>query len=279
MPAASRFFSTSPDRITTREEARFFGQLKTGNGTFKRTEPGRLDLVNGWMIEVIRHLRATPREVLDIGISSGVTSLELAGALHDAGFDARLTGTDRSFAATLVDLGPGVRVLAEPSGHILQYELLGMPVKAWSRRLDFVDGMAAIRLLLRRLLGARVAAAVAAGEGRPIQLVTPRLGSSGAFRLVEDDVTVRNPAFERGFDLVRAANILNRHYFTPAALVTAVTNVRSYLRGPGSLLLVVRTHGAVAQHGSLMRLDEEGRLRVVARCGTGSEVEDLFSTL
>jgi hypothetical protein len=38
-------------------------------------------------------------------------------------------------------------------------------------------------------------------------------------RIIEDDLTQRNPDFVRRFDLIRAANILNRGYFEPTHLI------------------------------------------------------------
>jgi len=78
---------------------------------------------------------------------------------------------------------------------------------------------------------------------------------------------------------VRAANLLNRHYFEPAALRDAVANAIAYLSGPGAWLLVLRTHGASDHRGTLFRMDDAMRLSVVDRYGTGSEVEDLVLEL
>jgi len=39
---ATKFFSVDPDRLTARDEALFFGALRTGNATFKRTDQARL---------------------------------------------------------------------------------------------------------------------------------------------------------------------------------------------------------------------------------------------
>jgi SAM-dependent methyltransferase len=257
-------------------EARFFASLKTANGTFKRTEPNRLDPVNEWLVEQLLRHGANLQEALDLGISSGVTTIELAEALRGAGLDPAITGTDRNCSARLIKVAPGVRALAEPGGHPLQYELLGVPLRAWYRRLDFVNGMAAVRHLAHRLLDARIAAQVAAGLGEIVPLVTPRTARVANLTVVEDDVTSRNAMFERRFDLIRAANLLNRHYFSRDDLGRAIANVRAYLKGPGSFLLVVRTIGSPAHHGSLLRMDEQRRLELVTRYGTGSEIETLL---
>lgn len=277
MPTATAFFSTPPERVTAHEEARFFGQLKTGNATFKRTEVGRLAPVDAWLIRHLQLTGSSPRHALDIGISSGVTTAEMASALKAAGFSVSLTGTDRSFEAQIVDVSSQCRVLAEPEGHILQYDIAGHAIQPWLRRLDYVNGMIFVRGLLHLLFDRRAREKLRRGEGRRVALVSPRLFRSAGVDLVANDVTVQDPQLVKRFDLIRAANILNRHYFEPAALECAVANVRSYLRGPGAWILVVRTSDEGRHNGSLMRLGEDGRLAVVSRYGSGSEVESMFA--
>jgi len=277
MPTASRFFSMPPERVTQRDEARFFGALKTGNDTFKRTEHGRLAAIDAWLIRHIRASGAVPRSALDIGISSGVTTVDLVTALEQAGYPVRFTGIDRSLEARLVDVAPLCRVLLEPNGHILQYEVAGRAIHPWRRRLDYADGMILLRGLLHRWLDARARRSLARDGGKQVLLVSPRLGGSAAVDLMESDITLSDPRLTGRFDLVRAANILNRHYFDPPSLQRAIVNVRSSLRGPGAWLLVVRTLEDGSHHGSLMRMEQGGGLAVVARCGNGSEVEPLFT--
>jgi hypothetical protein len=137
--------------------------------------------------------------------------------------------------------------------------------------------MIVMRGLLHWLLDARARQKLASGAGRRVALVSPRLWQSGAVELMESDITLPDRRLIGGFDLIRAANILNRHYFDHATLLRAVANVRSYLRGPGAWLLVVRSVEGTGHHGSLLRLQQDGSLNVIARYGDGSEVEALFT--
>jgi hypothetical protein len=274
---ASKFFSADPDSVTPRDEARFFGGLRTGNFTFKRTEEGRLRAVDRALIECLDRADARIDTVLDLGISSGITTAELAAAIAQSGRRVRLTGTDRGLAARIVDLPMGCRALVEPNGHVLQYEILGQAMRPWTRRLDYLTGMVVAQKVVDRTLGPLARArGVSPHAGNPVALVSRRLAQSDAMRLIEDDITVRNPALTGGFDLIRAANILNRHYFEPAELQRAVDNVRSYLRGPGAWLQVLRTHGDADHRGTLFRMADDGALVVVERWGGGSEVEEMF---
>jgi len=279
MLCASAFFAAAPEDITARDEARFFGGLRTANNTFKRTEPSRLAKIDAALIATLARHGGRIDTALDLGISSGVTTLELMQGLRAAGHLARITGTDRSVRARLVALPFGCRALVGRDGHVLQYEVLAHAVRPWPRRLDRWTGMAALRALVEWRLRESAIARAASGEGEEVALLTPRLRRSDAFLWQEDDITRRNHAFTGRFDLVRAANLLNRHYFEPEALRGAIANTIAYLSGPGAWLLVLRTHGASDHHGTLFRMDGNRRLSVVDRYGPGSEVEDLILAL
>lgn len=275
MPTASRFFSMPPDQITAEEEARFFTWLKTGNATFKRTRPGRLREVDAVILKQMGCAGAILDDILDVGISSGTTTLDLLEAARAAGHDPHICATDRSLGARLVSWPLGLSALLEPGGHILQYGILGWPLRAWRRRLDYVTGMALIQKLAQWTVGRAARRAAISGPAKDVALVSPRLAGMRRVELVEDDVTKPNSTFRHRFDLVRAANILNRDYFDFETLGQAAANLMSYMRGEGAWLLVIRTHEDKQQNGTLFRR-KGGRLTVVHRFGRGSEIESIL---
>lgn len=272
--AASRFFSLPPEQITPTLEAAFFSSLKTGNNTFKKTDVRRFEEIDGVVAaELAKAFPEETLELLDVGISSGTTTMELAEALERAGLDFRITATDRSFAASILNGPLGSRALVEDSGHILQFEIMGRPLRAWDRRLDRFTGRSILNAALRKVIGKSAREQVGV---RPVELVSPRLKEQPGVTIAEDDIFTRTPAFERQFHFVRAANILNLDYFDKDRISTGVGHLRAYLRGPGALLLLVRTDKVTSRnHGTLFRLDEDYRFEVVRRFGDGSEVEDL----
>ena len=274
---ASDFFSRAPDRVSADDEAMFFTSLKAGNKTFKKTASGRFKALDA---ALIRHLAETPPrigELLDIGMSSGVTTLELDAALVAAGHALRITGTDLSLNAYIVSVMAGCQALVDGTGHPLQYDLFGRAIRPWRRRLDWFDGMVVVRSLINQVCAPRARRALAANEIlRRVRLVSPRLSRRQDIAVERDDVTVENPAFSARFDIVRAANILNLDYFDQAVLRRALANVTSYLSGPGALLLVARTLGDDEHHGTLFEIAQRGdQFRIVERYGNGSEVEAL----
>ncbi|MBT8428206.1 MAG: hypothetical protein KJO02_09280 [Erythrobacter sp.] len=272
--AASRFFSLPPEQITPALEVAFFSSLKTGNDTFKKTDVRRFEEIDGVVAaELAKAFPGETLELLDVGISSGTTTMELAEALERAGADFRITATDRSFAASILDGPLGSRALVENSGHILQFEILGRPLRAWDRRLDRFTGRSILNAALRKAIGK--SAKERAGN-RPVELVSPRLKERPSVTIAEDDIFTRTPAFERKFHFVRAANILNLDYFDKDRISTGLGHLRAYLRGPGGLLLLVRTDKVTSgNNGTLFRLNAEHGFEVVRRFGDGSEVEDL----
>lgn len=274
--AAKDFFSRSPGCISPGQDDAFFSAIRQGNQTFKRTWSGRFAGVNQRLVTLLKENEARIDRVLDIGMSSGITTLELQQALGAAGFSPRITGTDLSVSAYIVDLGSGCRVLVGEDGHPLQYEILGLTARPWRRKLDLVNGMWIAKPAMHQTLG-REATRRFLEEGtaahQRVQLVSPRIRSSG-IEVVEDNILERRAELEGRFDLVRAANILIKSYFSDDDLRRALANVGSYLKGPGSWLLLARTLGDQSQHGSLLRVAADGRsLEVMDRFGEGAEVE------
>lgn len=274
---ASVFFTRQPDAITMADEAAFFTSLKAGNNTFKKTGGGRFQALDA---AIVRQLDGQPPligELLDIGISSGITTLELDAALTKAGHALRVTGTDLSLDAFIVPVMPGWRALVDGSGHPLQYDMVGRSVRPWRRRLDWFDGMVVFRGLVNRFGKPRARRSLASNRIiQQVRLLSPRLTRRQDITVVRDDVTVENTALVGRFDIVRAANILNLDYFDTPTLRRALANVTSYLAGPGALLLVARTLGNDEHHGTLFQIVEQGDgFRIVERYGEGSEVEAL----
>src|SRR5580704_1783814 len=69
------------DTFTQKQEAAFFASLRLRNGTFKTTDHHRLDDLNMLVIGEWQKLDRKPRQIMDVGVSSGISSLEWADAL------------------------------------------------------------------------------------------------------------------------------------------------------------------------------------------------------
>lgn len=273
---ATKFFSAEPNSLSFKVEDRFFTDLKTSNNTFKRTATDRFEQLDDHCLKYFEKLPVELREVLDIAVSSGSTTLALSDRLSRAGRTPRITGTDISLTAHLVQVAPNFRVLVDERGHPLQYELLGRAVRAWTRRADYFTGMVLFRTMLRLASRDRIRTSLERAEQlRTVRLLSPRLNDRHDITIERNDIFQRTPHFDGRFDFIRAANILNRGYFEDKALRRALGNIAHYLSGPGALLLVARSVGNQTA-GTLFNLSQDGRrLQVVSRIGAGSEIEAL----
>lgn len=268
--ADSIFFS--PIEPSAKAEADFFARLKMRNGTFKMTRPSRFQDWEERLLPFLRARRGGLEDVLDIGVSTGVTTVEFAEHLRRHGFDARFTATDLFIDAFLVRLGRHAQVLCDGDGWPLRYELFGLSMRPWTRRLDYLT-MAFLPLAIaRKRLQPRLAQAIRAGRARRVQMTT-RLPQARSIEFIQNDIMQRTPALEGRFELVRAANILNVGYFSADEIAQALGNIRSYLAGSGSLLLVTRTGEAKGNNGTLFELGDDDRFHILDRVGQGSEVE------
>ena len=184
-----------------------------------------------------------------------------------------MVGTDLFVDAHLVEVAPGVRILTDTLGWPLQYDVAGLAVRAWGRRLDYLT-LAVVPRLTSSLARPRLSRMIAEARTTPVKMESAGLAGRN-IELVENDIFVPTPSFFGRFDLIRAANILNNGYFPADQLAVAISNVRSYCRGPGALVLVLRTDGA-KHNGSLFELGTDGKFGLKGRVGSGSEIEPLI---
>jgi hypothetical protein len=284
---ARNFFSNTAGHPPREVEDRFFTDLRTWNSTFKRTASDRFEELDKVCVESFQAAGATIERVLDIGISSGSTTLALSDMLRAAGMEAEVTGTDLSLDGHLVSVTPGVRVLIDDQGHPLQYDILGLIVRPWKRRADYGTGMVAVRAALNAVWGKaaqrRLKDATESRDGgaapdgargiKTVRLLSPRLNDHPHITIEANDIFASTDRFVGNFDFIRAANILNCGYFNEDALRHALRNVVQYLSGPGSWLLIARSTQGM-HVSTLFRVSENGRyLDVIDRFGGGSEIE------
>jgi len=272
MISAHRYFNRPADAISAEEEAEFFSGIRLPNRTFKKTAPGRLRELDAILIRLAKARGWLAPAVLDLGVSSGMTTRELMRAMREAGLKADVLGTDIAIGAEIVDLRPGMRALVDARGNPLQYELLGIGLRAWNRRLDTLTGYGLLTRVMRRL-----ATNLPKTGRQAVTLTSRRAGAGDAMpEIVEDDLALRNPSLEGRFDIVRAANILNRGYFEPDKLRAMVDNIKSYAGGPGALIAVLRTLEDGVNNGTIFELAPDRSLVALERVGKGSEIEDIL---
>ena len=269
----------------------FFHSIELRNGTRKTTWHRRLDDLNALVREFLPPQR--PLEIMDVAVSSGVSSAEWLIQLERAGIECRMLAGDAVVDAFLVSLGPGLRALIDRTGHLMQLDIGGQAVRLPPpRRRDRIRYLpytlvmkAAVRLFD---LGGRGCTQDCSqpGDGTqrrfgatclPLTLMSPSLDRLPHLRAVEDDILV-NTSYTRRFHVLRAANILNLAYFDTPTLERMLCNLRSRLL-PRGLLIVCRTNDAGVNNATVFTLERDGRLIATARLNEGSEIEDLVLRL
>ncbi|MGH8217523.1 MAG: hypothetical protein ACREUT_02980 [Steroidobacteraceae bacterium] len=285
IPTADQLYFGRPPRdrrqCETQEDA-FFRSLRLPNGTHKTTCRRRLtdldQLVQGLLP------RHRPLEIMDVAISSGVSTVEWLDSLARAGIPCHLVAGDAVMDACVISLAGWLKALVDRTGRLLQLDIAGHAVRLPPpRRRDRVRYFPLL-LLMSRIAQAnapRVRSCCGSGQGvhgpllalRPLKLLSPSLAATGRFAAVEDDI-LRDRHFPHRFDVLRAANILNHGYFDRKTLQKMLANLRRRLR-PSGLLIVCRSMPEGTNHGSVFRLGEQGRFSLIAKLNDGSEITDL----
>jgi hypothetical protein len=257
-------------------EREFYRSIKTSNGTKKSTGLRRLDAMNDLFFATLDRCRLVPQSVMDIGVSSGVTTVEWLREFDRRGLPVTMIATDLVMSVDLFAIGRYMRVLTEKNGHLLQIEMFGSGIRTFLRRRDYLTGGVVWRKALCYL--ARPLLKMATHEGTYL-LVSPALRDQDRIKLFDDDLLAPNPPqFARCADVVRVANLVQPIYFSDDQIRQAVENIRERCRGEGSLVVVCRNAGTNLE-GSILRMTGQRQFSVEARLGRGSEVEHHFTAV
>ena len=286
---ADLFINTDKPSESSQElERKLFDCLRLRNGVYKTTYAHRLDDLNAWVEKYLP--AAEPLQLLDIAISSGTSTLEWVESLEEAKLDYHMTGNDLTTRGLLVSFGERLHAVLDHTRWPLLFEIDGQWLSSPPRkrhRLRYPFALAFIKCALfcwsrrhiepaaegvHRTLGMRT-------RVRPISLVTPRLSSHPRVTIKEGNI-MGDSWLEGKYHVIRAANILNRKYFTDDALVRILGNLRHHLAA-GGILVVCRTDtdGKAANHATIFHLKTDMRLEVVSRMNGGSEIENLVLQL
>jgi glycosyltransferase involved in cell wall biosynthesis len=291
--AKELFFAGTPldaEASEARERA-FFRSVRLKNGTYKTTYSHRLDAVNDVVKEVLPPYR--PLEILDVGVSSGLSTLEWMESLDRAGIEYRMTASDLCVEAFLLSFGRLGNALVDKGGYPLQFDFLGraMPYPMGRRRAVRFPPLFVLAQAFRWLLPGVFAtlfkqwATQMEGDSvrrfgigcHRVRLLSTRLKGATSLRILEDDILARGP-FDKCFHVVRAANVLNTQYFSDETLITMAANLRARMK-PDGILVVCRTGDHNVSHGTVFRLNHVDRFDVACRIGDGSEIENLILDL
>jgi SAM-dependent methyltransferase len=237
--------------------------LMTGR-TWRSTRPGRHRRTDGLLLEMTA--QATDLVVLDVGISDGITALELI---------ERLEGRFTEYWAT--DMLLKVRYAAA-GGRTRFYDGQGrclLVAGRWLLAYPQDRGVSPLHWLAHSLAKGGEGSAMNGAAGGELSLVQPELLARS-----ERDPRIRvavHDVFEpwRGSQpgLVKVGNLFNLAYFTAAAIQRAAELLGRALR-PGGLFVIVENRAEEERSSVLVR--EGRRFRLERTIGEGAEAAGLI---
>jgi SAM-dependent methyltransferase len=265
-------------------ERRFFTNLRLPNGTSKTTYRHRLDDLNERLLEFLPSNCCLT--VMDVAISSGVSTLEWSDHLQAHGFQHKLVAGDLVTDGWLTSWGTSLAVLVDSSGRdplLFEMGRVTLPVRS-DRRLARVARPFLFPVLRAvATLGGRAGPAPSMAPAVPrqwvhrsISLVSPELHRRPEIEIVQDDITVPG-RFPSAFDVIRVANLVQRVYFDDDTLRRIMRNLRDRLRD-GGILVICRTTEDGVNNATIFRRTGD-RFISEASLNSGADVRDLALAL
>ena len=190
VPTAFEIYFAGQQRLDSAREDLFFHSIRLRNGTYKSTAHHRLDDLNNFVMELLP--RERPLEIMDVAVSSGVSTAEWLLALESAGIECHMLAGDAIVDARLVSLG-SLRALADKTGHLLQLDASGRAIRLPPpRRRDRLRYAPLIALMKAATwlfdLQAQLAQRRLGATCCPLVLMSPSLTQLPRIRTVEDDI-------------------------------------------------------------------------------------------
>lgn len=261
---------------TPEVEKRFFSKVRLPNGTWKTTYPDRLDDLNERLLEFLPQGRDL--QLMDVAVSSGISTAEWSAQLSANGIRHRIVAGDLVTDGWLTSSGAWFALLCDDRNLeplLLEVGPISLPVRSERRSVR-----AARPLLVPLLRGIASLARRRDARGResrllaygPISLVVAEARERAEIEVTQDDVTVPGRFHDR-FDVVRAANLVQRAYFDEETLTLVIANLRDRVRVGGLLVLCQTVDGHGNQATIFLR--ESNQFVAVGSLGDGVEVRDL----
>lgn len=269
--------------LNAKREFDFFSSIKLKNGVTKMTDRNRMRDVDKSFCALLP--RDEPLNILDVGVSSGITTVELCQALESKSIVYRMTGMDSDITAFLLVFPDNRAVLVDKTGYPIHFEIRG-------RGFGYVKGTNVRHRIERKIIGYRSSLFLRfRGRGvldeerevtrvggvriHRIKLVCSELLHNPFIELMEESVF--SESLRGKYDVVRAANFLNRSYFSDTELQEALNNLKRHLAVEG-FLWICRTQDSV-NRATLFKLGKDNGFEIVSRFGEGSELESLIGEL
>jgi hypothetical protein len=236
----------------------------TANATSKQTSAGRFGDLDRLTCSIIAEHELDV--IHDVGVSSGVTSLDLYRALAATGIPLTFHISDKYAVYRCAGRCPA-RII-DAQGSVTELYVCGILGKR-----DVSN-----KFPLTRFLHWWLADGPIRGQVRSFVLFDHEVVEhmeKGLIRRVDYDVfTTRMPG---SFSFVRCMNLLNLSYFAPESIEMALRNLIDSLK-EGGVLQIGRTHPDGTSHAAFYR-KHGSRLEMLQEVGGGTELRELIGRL
>jgi hypothetical protein len=273
-------------------ERQFFARVALTNGTFKTTYRNRLDDINEAFYPHLTRLEDRPIRIMDVGASSGISTIEWYAHLSESGVECDITGSDVMIYASLLTFRftSTVAALVDSKGNLVHFDLLGTGyprqpsrklLRANTLRTLAAKALFRVAMMIDGNLPPIKTGRTTAEHGfllkyQPIALLTRSFANNERLRMIEDDLCADNQAaLCQAFDVIRAANVLNLVYFPAQVIRRMLATLKQRLKENG-LLIIVRTHPNGENNASIFQL-ARSQFFLIDRFGKGSEIEHLVT--
>ncbi len=260
-------------------ESQLFRLITLPNGTTKNTSANRLDELNLFTLPFLSGIPFP--EIKDVAVSSGISTIEWLQQLEENKITAKINATDLYVKAYLILKTSSLAILCDSHFNPLLIEVgrslfrTSFPKGSfrlnWGKLFSKVIRTCWIRKETRENIQHT-------GSGQrfiyPIHLLTAGFEQTSALSFSEEDILLPPDLKEiEKYDVIRAANILNKVYFSNANMEKILSNLSCQLK-PGGMLIVCKTDNTGRNHASLF-LKKENGFSLLKNLNGGSEIENL----
>jgi len=239
-----------------------FSKIDLLSGVSKQTNKNRFSDVDPTSLQIIASRSLS--KLHDVGVSSGITSLELRRQLQTAGFEGEMFISDKFARFWTNRRGLSTDVFDSDYNLVCTYlgPIVGDSEDTWKLPIS--------RLVFLRARKRKFDDSSEQG----FLLLHPDVLDSvnrGDLRFIDFDVF--NNSEDRTFDFVRCMNLLNLGYFPTGKILDGLRTLHGSL-APGGILQIGRTHLEGGNHVTFYERTTDGfeRTDVV---GDGSEIDEL----
>ncbi len=265
-------------------EKQFFERTKLANGTYKHTDLNRLNDLNDLVFRSIKFKPGKKISISDVAISSGITTMEWCNYLDSKQLNFKMVGSDlyidgfviyffsKKFICVITDTD--LNLLEFNIGRIVFSNSISYSPLNWIPYLIAKLVLSLLRIFFLRKLNREHRKSYVIAKIEKIKLISQLLKYDNRIVIKQEDIIEKNDSY-CSFDIIRAANILNRAYFDDFKLNKMVAALAKKLN-PGGYLIVCRTNRKGQNNGSIFKLQKDNRFTEIAILGCGSEIKNII---